>query len=102
MAVLEQRLPGALGDAAVDLAVDDQRVDGKSDVVDRGIADEGDHAGLRVDFDLANVAAVGEARLRHGLVALRRERAAQVRRQVGALERGARDLEQADGHDWCP
>jgi len=45
----------------------------------------------------ANVTAVGEARLRHGLVARRRERALQVRRQVGALECGARDLEQTDG-----
>ena len=96
MAVLEQRLPDALGDAAVDLAVDDQRVDGESDVVDCGIADEGGHAGFRVDLDLANVAAVGEARLRHRLVARRRERAAQVFRQVGALECCARDLEQAD------
>ena len=36
--MLPQRLADALGDAAVGLAVQDQRIDGAADVVDRGVA----------------------------------------------------------------
>ena len=48
---LPERLADALGDAAVELAVDDHRVDLLADVVDRDIADEVDLAGLLVDLD---------------------------------------------------
>ena len=39
MGMFEQRLADALRNAAVDLAVDDQRVHGTADVVDRDIID---------------------------------------------------------------
>ena len=57
--VLHQRLADPLDDAAMELAVDQQRVDHVPDIVDRGIAHEVDRAGLLVDLDLADVAAVG-------------------------------------------
>ena len=60
-AVLDQRLPDPLRDAAVGLAVDDHRVDGAADVVDGGVAHDRDHAGVGIDLDLADVAAVAVA-----------------------------------------
>jgi hypothetical protein len=42
----------------VGLAVHDHRVDGAADVVDRRVADDLDHAGLRIDLNLADVAAI--------------------------------------------
>ncbi len=96
MHMLAQRLADALRDAAVDLAVDDERIDRAADVVDRRVFDDLDHAGVGIDLHLADMRAVGKARGRDGLVALRGERAAQILRQIGALHRGARDLENAD------
>ncbi len=64
-----QRLADALGDAAVDLPFAEQVVHDLADVVDRGVAGERHHAGLRIDLDLADVAAVRIIRR------LRRERA---------------------------
>ena len=40
VALLPQRLSHALRDAAMRLAVDDQRIDAAADVVDRGVARE--------------------------------------------------------------
>ena len=97
MAVLEQRLADALGDAAVDLAVDDERVHRTPDIIDRGIIDERHLAGIRIDLDLADMRAVRVARLHHGFVASSRERSAQIFRQISALDRRARHLEQSDG-----
>ena len=48
---LPERLSDALGDAAVQLAVHDHRVDLLADVVDRDVAHELDAAGLLVDLD---------------------------------------------------
>ena len=80
----------------MDLAVNNERIDGAADVVDRGVVDELDGAGLWVDFDLADLAAVRETRLGDGLVAFSRERALQIGRQIGALGGGARHVEQTD------
>src|SRR5262249_55068430 len=60
--VLEQRLAGALGNAAVDLPLGEQRVDHGADVVDDRIALDGNGACLGIDFHFADVTAVGEAR----------------------------------------
>ena len=97
VAMLEQRLADALRDAAMDLAVDDQRIDGAADVVDRAVAHDLDGAGLRIDLDFADMGAVGEARFVDGLVGERGERAAQIVGQVVELERGRGDLEESDG-----
>ena len=56
MSVFEQRLADALRDAAMDLAVDDQRIHRAADVVDRDIIDHAHHAGVGIDLDLADMA----------------------------------------------
>ena len=53
----EQRLADALRDAAMHLALDDHRIDDDAEIVDRGPADDLGVAGLRIDLDLADVAA---------------------------------------------
>jgi hypothetical protein len=58
--VLEQRLADALDDAAMDLALDQHRVQDEAEIVDDGVVDDGHHAGVGVDLDLGDVAAVGE------------------------------------------
>ena len=64
--VLEQRLADALHDAAVDLALEQQRIDGAAEIVDHGVALDGDGAGIGIDLDLDDVAAVGKGlRRRH-------------------------------------
>ena len=96
MRMLHQRLADALGDAAVHLAMNDERVHGAADVVDRDVIDMRDRAGFGIDLDLADVGAIREARLGDGLVAGGSKRPAQILGQVVALLRGARHLEQAD------
>ena len=61
MRMLPQRLADALDDAAVGLAVQDQRIDGAADVVDRGVAHDLDVAGVGIDLDLADRAAERKA-----------------------------------------
>ena len=56
---LHQRLARALGDAAMGLAVQDQRVHRAADIVDRGVAVDAHHAGLGIDLDLADMPAIG-------------------------------------------
>ena len=68
VALLPHRLAHALRDAAMGLAMDDQRVDAAADVVDRGVAGDRDMAGLGIDLDLADRAAVREHRLVHLVV----------------------------------
>ena len=54
--------PMPMGDAAVDLAVQQQRIDHGADVVDDVVVHDLDGAGVLVDFELADVHAVGIAR----------------------------------------
>ena len=62
--LLEQRLGGALGDAAVELALEEQRVDDRAGVVARDVADVAHPAGLGVDLDDGDVGAERERRRR--------------------------------------
>src|ERR1700761_5781 len=55
--MLEESLPHALGDAAMGLTMDDQRVHRPTNVIDRGVADDFDKAHFRVYLDFAYVAA---------------------------------------------
>ena len=50
------------------LAVHDQRIDAAADVVDRGVARELDDAGVGIDLDLADRAAVRKHRIVHLVV----------------------------------
>ncbi len=70
-AKLPQRLADPLCDAAMGLSVHHHRIDRAADIVDRGVIDELQRAGLRVDLDLADVGAVREAELQDRLVAAR-------------------------------
>src|SRR5262249_60031374 len=54
-ATLEQRLADALGEAAVDLALDDHRIDDGADVVDAPETDDLDAAGVGIDLELADM-----------------------------------------------
>jgi hypothetical protein len=51
-AILAQRLAYPLHDTAMDLAFDDQRVEYHADIVDCGVGDESQLAGIRIDLDL--------------------------------------------------
>ena len=57
--VLVERLADALDQRAMDLALDDQRVDDAAEVVSAGEVDELDRAGLAIDFDLGDIGAGG-------------------------------------------
>jgi hypothetical protein len=50
--------------------VEDHRIDGGPDIVDRGITRQLDRAGLGIDLDLAYMGAVREGRDLEDLVAL--------------------------------
>ena len=81
---------------AVGLAVQDHRIDRAADVVDRGIAHDLDRAGVGLDLDLADRAAVGIAAVGEMLIALGRERPAQVVVEIVERLRRARDLEHVE------
>ena len=59
-AALQQRLPNALGDPALHLALDDHRVDDAPDVIDGGKVDDLCNAGLGVNLYLADMTTAGE------------------------------------------
>ena len=56
---LHERLADSLDDAAVQLTLDDQRVDDGAEIIDRDVFHHLDHAGLGVELDFADVASVG-------------------------------------------
>jgi hypothetical protein len=70
-AKLAERLADALRGTAVRLSVNDHRVDSVPDVVDRRVAHHIKTAGLRVDFDLADVGTVRKAKLLDRFIAAR-------------------------------
>ena len=96
--MLEQRLAEALCDAALRLPVQDHRIERAADIVDRGVALDDHRASLRIDLDLAHRGAIGKAKTRTRLVGCRGERALQLRRDLGILERRAGDLKDAARH----
>src|SRR6266404_6440888 len=58
--MLKESLANALYDPAMDLALEEERVDGAAEIVDNGVALDYDAAGIGIDLDLGDVAAVGE------------------------------------------
>src|ERR1051325_4766507 len=89
---LHDRLPQTLCDSAMDLALQTDRVDDRTDIVDDDIGDDFDLAGLRVDFDLADMAAVRGGRVGGGKGAGFVQPALETRRQFPDLERCLRNL----------
>ncbi len=61
--MLVERLADALDHAAMDLAGDQHRVHHHTEIIDRDIAVDRGDAGLRVNLDLGQVAAIGEGPL---------------------------------------
>src|SRR6516225_7251795 len=103
--MLEHRLADALGETAVDLALDDHRIDDGADVVDAPETDDLDAAVVRIDLELTEMRAVaeGEARrivdrglLQAGLEGLEREVVRYVSR---ARHRGERHAPVGAGND---
>jgi hypothetical protein len=62
--VLHQRLADAHREPAVNLALEQQRIDDDAGIVDADVTRDLDAAGVGIDLDLADVAAVGEVRTR--------------------------------------
>ena len=58
--MFQQRLADALDDPAMDLPLEQERIDGAAEIVDDCIALDGYDAGIGIDFDLDDVAAVGK------------------------------------------
>ena len=61
---LRERLADPLRQAAVELALDDHRIDHRADIVHRVVRDQLRGAGLRIDFHLADMRAIGEGEVR--------------------------------------
>ena len=57
--LLHQSLAQALRDAAMDLTLEADRVHHRADIVDDDVADDLQGAGIGVDLDLTDVAAIG-------------------------------------------
>ena len=69
---LKESLPKSLGDTPVNLPFDNGLVQDIADVVNGGVVGDIDRTRFRIDFNLTNVAAVGETHLlrgesRHGI-----------------------------------
>ena len=94
--VFQQRLADALGETAMDLALDDHRVDQPSEIVGGDEVDERGLAGAAVDLDLADVGARGEGEVgrvvERGFLQARLHAVGQIVRGVG----GERDHRQRD------
>ena len=89
---LHQRDADAFGEAAVDLAVDDHRVDAHAAVVDRDEAPDGDMSRVGVDVDDGDVGAVGVGEVRRVVDHLCVEPALHSGRQLLAAVGPGRDL----------
>ena len=62
--ILQKRLADALGNAAMDLALDDHRIDHHPEIIDRREAFDRGHAGIGIDLDLADMHACREGEVR--------------------------------------
>ena len=67
--MLAHRLPDSLRDAAVQLALEQDVIDDAAAIVHRGVPQNFDDAGLRVDLDLGHVCAAGKGARQRDLAA---------------------------------
>src|SRR5262249_10950294 len=91
--MLKESLANALYDPAMDLALEQERVDGASEIVDDGVALDCHDAGIGVDLDLDDVAAVGEGLSWRYAVMRRIEPRLHARRQFRGIARRLRHRE---------
>ena len=90
--VLHQDLADALHDAAVDLAMQQHRIEHRADIVDHRVAGDLDRAGIAIDLDFADVASVRIVLHVGAIDRGRGQTALHVLRQFRRIRRGARDL----------
>ena len=93
-AMLAQGLAEPLRDAALDLPLDDHRIDHGADVVHAPVAEDVDLAGVAIDLDLAGVRAVAPGEVRRIIDRAVLQPELHVGRIVGRMVRDARDLAQ--------
>ena len=94
--MLEQRLADALHHAAMALALDQQRIDDRAEVVDHGVPHHLDPAGVGIDLDLGDMAAVGEGRRRRLVHVADVERVGHALGQLHAAAQALGQLHDAD------
>src|SRR5262245_36509562 len=85
--MLKESLANALYDAAMDLTLEQERVDGAAEIIDDRVALDCDDAGIGVDLDLDDVAAVGEGLSWQYAVMLRVKPRLHARRQFRGIAR---------------
>src|SRR5207248_8870290 len=86
-----------LRDPAMHLALQQQRVDDRAEIVDDEIARDLDMSGIGVDLDLADMATIRKGRLRRREVAALGKAGLELRRQLPRVEGGARHRLDSDG-----
>src|SRR5262245_4000571 len=91
--MLKESLADALYDPAMDLALEQERVDCAAEIVNDRVSLDCDGASIGVDFDLDNVAAVGEGLSWRHAVMLRIEPRLHARRQSRGIARRFRHRE---------
>src|SRR6478609_8448293 len=91
--MLKESLADALDDPAMDLALEQQRINDAAEIVDDGVALNYDGAGIGIDLDLDNVAAVGKGLSWWYAVMRRVEPRFHARRQFRGIARRLRHRE---------
>src|SRR6266403_1641666 len=91
--MLKESLANALDDPAMDLALEQERVNGAPEIVDDGVALDYHDAGIGIDLDLDDVAAVGEGLSWRYAVMCRIEPRYHARRQFRGIARDLRHRE---------
>ena len=91
---LHHRLAQPLGDAAMDLALQQQRVEHGAHIVDDAVIDDPDLAGVGVDLDLADMAAIGKVLHPGDIARARFEPGFDVGRQFRRKVGGPRHLDE--------
>src|SRR6266446_8103388 len=91
--MLKESLANALYDPAMNLALEQERVDGAAEIVDDGVALDYDDASIGIDLDLDDVAAVGEGLSWRYAVMRRIEARFHARRQFRGIARRLRHRE---------
>src|SRR5262249_26384671 len=94
--MLKESLANPLYDPAMDLAFEQERVDGAAEIVDDRVALDYDGAGIGIDLDLDDVAAVGEGLSWRYAVMRRIEPRLHARRQLRRIARRPRHRENVE------
>ena len=94
--MLKESLADALYDPAMDLALEQERVDGAAEIVDDRVALDCDAAGIGIDLDLGDVAAVGEGLSWRYAVMRRVQPRLHSRRQFRGIARRLRHRENVE------